>query len=145
MINKAILQGRLVADPELRQTQSGVPVASFKIAWSEKYKDTETKCFLPCTAWRGTGEFVNKYFSKGQEIAVEGQLITRSFDDKEGNKRSVTELIVDKAHFCGSKSDSQKSPDIYAANQAPSGINTATGEVSDEALDQLAADGDLPF
>lgn len=68
MVNHLILQGRLTADPELRTTQSGTSVCSFRVAWSEKYKDTETKLFLGCTAWRGTGELVSKYFSKGKEI-----------------------------------------------------------------------------
>lgn len=110
MLNRAVLQGRLTRDPEMRTTQSGVSVASFTVAWSEKYKETETKCFLSCTAWRNTGEFVSKYFTKGQEIVVEGQLSTRSYDDKDGIKRTVTELTVDKAHFCGPKRDEQSEP-----------------------------------
>lgn len=104
MVNKVVLQGRIVREVESRTTGAGVTVASFTVAWSEKYKETETKCFLPCTAWRATGEFVQKYFTKGQEILVEGTLSTREWEDKEGNKRSTIELTVDKAHFCGSKS-----------------------------------------
>lgn len=103
MINRTVLQGRLCADPELRRTNSDIPVASFRVAWSEKYKETETKCFLPCSAWRNTGEFVSKYFHKGQEIVVEGQLSTREYKDRDGNNRSVLELTVEKAHFCGPK------------------------------------------
>ena len=70
MINKTVLQGRLARDPELRTTQSGVEVVSLTIAWSEKYKDVESKLFLNCTAWRQTGLFINSYFNKGQEICV---------------------------------------------------------------------------
>lgn len=112
MLNKAILQGRLVDDPELRHTTSNVAVVSFKVAWSEKYKETETKCFLSCTAWRNTGEFISKYFRKGQEIVVEGQLTTRSYKDKDNNSRSITELVVDKAHFCGKKQEHSTRTDI---------------------------------
>jgi len=105
MINRTVLQGRLCADPELRYTQAGVPVCSFRIAWSEKYKETETKLFLACTAWRGIGEMVSKYFKKGQEIAVEGKLSTRAWQDRDGNNRSAVELTVDNASFCGPKRD----------------------------------------
>jgi len=82
MLNHTVVQGRLVADPELRTTQSGTSVCSFRVAWSEKYKETETKLFLSCTAWRGTGEMIAKYFSKGKEILVEGKLSTKSWDDR---------------------------------------------------------------
>jgi single-strand DNA-binding protein len=105
MINQLILQGRLTRDPELRTTQSGVAVTSFTVAWSEKYKETETKLFLNCTAWRGTAEFVEKYFKKGQEILVRGKLSTRDWQDKEGNNRQSTELTADEVTFCGPKQD----------------------------------------
>jgi single-strand DNA-binding protein len=106
MINRSILQGRLCADPELRTTQSGISVCSFRVAWSEKYKENETKLFLNCTAWRGLGEMVSKYFTKGQEIAVEGKLSTRDWEDRDGNKRSQVEMTVDNVSFCGPKKDS---------------------------------------
>ena len=76
MINKVLIQGRLTKEPELKQTQSGVPVLLFTVAWSEKYKETETKCFLLCKAWRTTAEFINKYFHKGQEIGIDGRMVT---------------------------------------------------------------------
>lgn len=116
MVNKLILQGRLVADPELRQTQVGVAVCSFRVAWSEKYKETETKLFLPCTAWRGTGEMIAKYFHKGKEIILEGKLSTRSWKDNNGNDRQTTELTVERAHFAGSKSDDSGSYQSYEPN-----------------------------
>lgn len=106
MLNKTVLQGRLTADPEPRQTQSGISVCSFRVAWSETYKETERKCFLSCTAWRGLADMICKYFHKGKEIVVEGSLETEEYTDKDGNKRSALKLNVDKAHFCGSKSDS---------------------------------------
>lgn len=106
MVNRMILQGRLTADPELRHTQNGTAVASFRVAWSRKYKqETENKLYLSCVAWRSTGEMVARHFTKGQEIAVEGQLNTRSYTDRDGKDRQTTELIVDQVHFCGPKRD----------------------------------------
>lgn len=105
MINRTILQGRLTATPEIRTTQSGHKVTSFTVAWNAKYGDKETNLFLNCTAWNGTAEFVCKYFTKGQQIIVEGKLQTNSFTDKEGNNRSVIDLSVDGVSFCGSNSD----------------------------------------
>lgn len=138
MVNRTILQGRLAADPELRSTQSGVAVASFRVCWSEKYKETETKLFLNCTAWRGTGELVSKYFHKGQEIVVEGQLQTREWVDKEGGKHSTVELTVDKAHFCGPKRDSGGSGGYSEPDPAP-----YSGGGGFAPLDE--SDGELPF
>ena len=131
MVNHLILQGRLVAQPELRHTQNGVAVASFRVAWSRKYKETETELFLNCVAWRGTAEMLCKYFGKGQEIIVEGELNTRGYTDWDGNKRQVTELIVSQVHFCGPKG---------GGNNQPSG-NYTEPEFSDLTGD----DGELPF
>lgn len=100
MVNKVILQGRLTKDPELRQTQSGIESLLFTVAWSEKYKEVEKKCFMLCRAWRQTAVFINKFFSKGSEIAIEGHLEQEEWNND--NKPIV--LVVDKAHFCGSKS-----------------------------------------
>jgi single-strand DNA-binding protein len=105
MVNKVILQGRLVADPELKYTQSDVANAEVTVAWSEKYKETETKCFLRCKAWRSNAEFINKYFRKGQEIVEEGHMVTEQWEQG-GEKKSRTICLVDKVNFCGSKSDS---------------------------------------
>lgn len=116
MINHMTLQGRLTRDPELRHTNAGVPVCSFTVAWSEKYKEQETKLFMPCTAWRATGEMVSKNFFKGKEIVVEGQLSTRDWMDNEGNKRQAIELTVGRVHFCGPKSvDGSNAPELPAA------------------------------
>lgn len=138
MLNHTTLQGRLCADPELRNTQSGTPVCSFRVAWSEKYKERETKLFLECTAWGSTGEFVSKNFHKGKEIIVSGKLSTRDWEDKQGQKRQSVELTVDVggAHFCGPKdggnSDYAPQPSCESA--------PARGEFT-EADD----DGQLPF
>lgn len=132
MVNKLLLQGRLVADPELRQTSSGTNVCSFRVAWSGKYKDTETKLFLSCTAWRGTGEMIAKHFSKGKEIILEGKLYTSFWKDNNGNDRQTTELTVERAHFAGSKADgggASNQPNVSGA-----GFTEMDGD-----------DGELPF
>ena len=110
MVNRTILQGRLCADPEMRRTQNGTAVCSFRVAWSETVKDRETKLFLNCVAWQGTAEMIRKYFRKGKELAVEGRLSTREYQDRDGNNRSVTELTVDRVHFCGKNEDAQGTP-----------------------------------
>lgn len=110
MVNRMILQGRLCADPEMRRTQNGTAVCSFRVAWSETVKDRETKLFLNCVAWKGTAEMICKYFRKGKELAVEGRLSTREYDDKDGNRRSVTEMTVDRVHFCGKNEDGHGMP-----------------------------------
>lgn len=110
MVNRMILQGRLCADPEMRRTKNGTAVCSFRVAWSETVKDRETKLFLNCVAWQGAAEMICKYFRKGKELAVEGRLSTREYDDRDGNRRSVTEMTVDRVHFCGKNEDAQGMP-----------------------------------
>lgn len=109
MLNKVILQGRLTKDPEPKKTQSGISNVLFTVAWSEKYKEVETKCFLLCKAWRNVAEFICKYFRKGQEIAIEGRMITERWGD---NDHDTTYCVIDKAHFCGPKpaADRQETP-----------------------------------
>lgn len=105
MVNKVIIQGRFTADPEL-QEKGGFNMCEFTVAWSDKYKDREDKCFVRCKAWRGMAEFVSKYFKKGQECVVEGKLLTEQWE-KDGQKQSRTICNVDKVHFSGSKSNNE--------------------------------------
>ena len=116
MLNKIVLMGRLTRDPELRKTQSGTAVASFTLAVDRDYKpqdgERETD-FIDIVAWRGTGEFVSKYFSKGRMAAVEGRLQVRDWKDKDGAKRRSTEVIADNVYFGDSKrpeSGTQEAP-----------------------------------
>lgn len=106
MLNVAVLMGRLVADPELRHTTTDIAVTSFTIAVDRSYvksgADREAD-FLDIVAWRGTAEFVCKYFRKGQLIAVQGSIQTRSYQDKDGNKRKAFEIVADNVHFADSK------------------------------------------
>lgn len=101
MVNRIVLQGRLVKDIELKDV-GGFPMTEFTVAWSEKYKDTEKKCFLRCKAWRSTAEFLSKFFVKGQELLIEGQMVTEEWE-KDGEKQSRTLCNIEKVHFCGSK------------------------------------------
>lgn len=113
MINVAVLMGRLVADPEMRRTQSDLPVCSFRIAVERNYasKTGERQAdFIDIVAWRNTAEFVCRYFTKGQMIAVNGSIQTRSYEDKQGNKRTAVEVVADNVSFCGSKRESGGSP-----------------------------------
>ena len=103
MINRIILQGRLVKDIELKEV-GGFAMTEFTVAWSEKYKETETKCFLRCKAWRSTAEFLSKFFSKGQELIVEGRMVTEEWK-KDGQNQSRSICNVEKVDFCGPKSE----------------------------------------
>ena len=106
MLNQVVLMGRLTASPELRHTQSGVAVTTFRLAVDRDFKDKdgEKKAdFLPVVCWRGTAEFVAKYFAKGRLVAVCGRLQVREYTDKDGNKRSVTEIVADNVYFGDAK------------------------------------------
>lgn len=102
MLNKVILMGRLTKEPELRTTQSGVAVASFTLAVDRDYKKDETD-FINIVAWRNTAEFVSKWFSKGQLVAVSGRLQVRSYEDRDGQKLIATEVVADECFFAESK------------------------------------------
>lgn len=119
MLNRIFLQGRLVADPELRRTPDGVPVAQFRLAVDRGYKpkgDGQACDFINVVAWRSTGEFVSKYFRKGSMILLEGQLQIRPYTDRDGNKRTATEVIASNVWFGESKKDSgyqrQQEPEV---------------------------------
>lgn len=109
MLNVAVLMGRLVADPELRHTQSDTAVCSFRVAvdrnFASKSGERQTD-FIDVVAWRQTAEFVCRYFTKGQMIAVNGSIQTRPWEDKQGNKRTAVEVVADNVSFCGSKRES---------------------------------------
>ena len=111
MLNHITIMGRLTRDPELRRTGSGIAVASFTVAVDRDFggrdggeKETD---FIDCVAWRQTGEFVSKYFTKGRMIVVSGRLQIRSWTDKDGNKRRTAEVVADNCYFGDSKRDSE--------------------------------------
>lgn len=140
MLNKIFIMGRLTRDPELRTTNSGTSVASFSLAVDRNYKgadgEKETD-FIDCVAWRQTGEFAAKYFTKGRMAVVEGRLQIRPWTDKEGNNRRSAEVIVDNMYFGDSKRDGDTG-----------GARPASGPVNVSANDWQESDeneGDLPF
>ena len=150
MLNHITIMGRLTRDPELRRTGTGVGVASFRVAVDRDYapKDGgERKTdFIDCVAWRQTGEFISKYFTKGRMIVVEGRLEMRDWTDKDGNKRTSAEINVDKAHFGGdSRRDGDGGSYAQAAPaQSYGGYSAPTPAASDFAmLDD--DDAQLPF
>ena len=106
MFNRAILIGRMTADPELKQTNSGKSVSSFRIAVNRQ-RDREKVDFLDIVTWGKTAEFVNQWFSKGEPIGVDGRIETRSYEDKNGNKRTAVEIVAEGVFFIGSKSTSK--------------------------------------
>lgn len=136
MLNKSILMGRLVRDPELRHTQSGTAIASFTLAVDRDFKDKQTgekaTDFIDIVAWRQTAEFVSRYFTKGRMAVVEGRLQIRDWTDKEGNKRRAAEVVADNVYF----GDSKRDADSSGGYGAPSGGQFA-GLTDD--------DGELPF
>ena len=148
-LNKVILIGNLTADPELKQTPSGISVVSFTIAINRRYQSKnqiegqQTADFISIVAWRQTAEFVSRYFKKGKPILVCGALQSRSYTDGQGNKRYVTEVVADEVGVVENKSDaqggSQYTPDAYAA---PSYSNTDAAAPKFEAL---SGEDDLPF
>lgn len=124
MLNNVTLMGRLVADPELKTTQNGTSVVSFRLAVERNYapQGQERQAdFIPCVAWRQTAEFIGRYFTKGRMIAVEGSLQSRNYEDKNGQKRTAYEVIVDQAYFADSKpaAPAQETPPPAAPPAAP--------------------------
>lgn len=103
MLNKAILMGRLTADPELKHTQNNIPVTSFTLAVDRSFGKEKQTDFLDIVAWRNTAEFVAKWFRKGMLVAVSGRLQTRTWEDKQGNKRKTVEVVADEVFFAEGK------------------------------------------
>lgn len=133
-MNKIIIMGRLTRDPELRRTQSGTAVASFTLAVDRRYaSDGERQTdFIDVVAWKQRGEFVSKYFAKGQTCLVEGSLQIRDWTDGNGNKRKNAEVVADNIYFTESK------------NSRSSNGNPATRQASEPEFEELGED-DLPF
>ena len=120
MLNHIVIMGRLTRDPELRQTGSGVSVANFSVAVDRDFSKGEEKetDFIDCVAWRHTGEFVSKYFTRGSLIVVSGRLQVRSYTDKDGNNRRAAEIVADNCYFGGSKNAGAATPPSPAGDYA---------------------------
>ncbi len=151
MLNCAVLMGRLVADPELRTTTSGISVTSFCIAVDRNFVrqgEERQADFINVVAWRQTADFVTRYFRKGSMIAVQGSIQTRNYEDKQGNKRTAVEVVADNVSFCGSKAESGNSAanTFEAARPVASApaASYATGGMGD--FESIEDDDDsLPF
>ncbi len=133
-MNKVVLVGRLARDPELRTTQSGTPVVSFTVACDRRFArqgEERQADFISCVAWSKTAEFVSRYFTKGMRIALDGRIQTRSYDDQNGNKRYVTEVIAEDVEFAQSKNEgvgSYQAP-AYSAPQAPAAPQAPSSDI----------------
>ena len=140
MLNVVAIMGRMVKDPELKTTNSGKSVCSFRIANDSGYKDASGQSqtnWLDVTAWGKTAEFVCKYFPKGALIAIDGRLQSRNYQDKSGNNRNAVEVVVNNVSFAGNKEPAQSQ---NVANRAVSAPVVANNE-----YEPIEDDGDLPF
>lgn len=137
MLNTITIMGRLTRDPELRRTNSGTAVASFNIACDRDFGDKETD-FIDCVAWRQTGEFVSKHFTKGRMIVVSGRLQIRKWTDKDGNKRSAAEIVADNCYFGDSKPNDSDRPYVGGGRKANDAEMADYAMLEDE-------DANLPF
>ena len=165
MLNRIIIMGRLARDPELRRTQTGTPVASFRLAVDRDFKDKATgersTDWIDVVAWRSTAEFVSRFFTKGRMAVVEGRLQMRDWTDKDGNKRTSAEVVADNVYFGESKRrdgdprdsygprDSYAPRDNYAARDSygqRDSRDSAPRQPAPSAFAELDdGDGELPF
>lgn len=176
MLNRVILMGRITHDLEMRQTQNGTACLTFSVAIDRNFKNANGEYdsdFITCVAWRQQAEFIGKYFGKGRMIAIEGQLRSRVYEDKNGTKHYVTEVFVDSASFTGEKTPQNEqraaqngftnsqgsyttqtangaqsgSPFVSGTSQPPSARQTASPLLGDlsEFEDVLTDDGSVPF
>ena len=143
-MNKAILVGNLTRDPERRQTPGGVSVTTFSVAVQKRFKNADGRYdadFINCVAWRQNADFITKYFTKGQMIAIRGTLQQRSYTDKDGNKRTTYDVVVAEAQFCGSKQESGGAAPATKEVSPASFSNVDTGDFEEISM----GDDDLPF
>lgn len=131
-MNKIIIKGRLTADPELKTTQNGTSVCTFSVAVTRRYNKDETD-FFNCEAWRGMGEFISNFFTKGQEILICGEMHFDKYQ-KNGENRTSAKLVVDEVEFCGGKTP-------QGTKNSETKQTENTGKI--EKLEEI--DGDLPF
>lgn len=150
-VNKVILVGNVGKDPEIRHLDTGVAVANFPLATSETYtakngeKVTTTE-WHNIVLWRGLADVAEKYVTKGRQLYIEGRIRTRSYDDKDGNKRYITEIYGDTMQMLGSKSDDTKSaPGQYPQNQSIPGHASPASMANEPDMEDSGGDEDLPF
>ncbi len=147
MLNVAVLMGRLTADPELRYTPGNVPVTTFTLAVNRSYAKAGTERqtdFIDVVAWRSTAEFVTRYFSKGQLVAVDGEIHTRNYQDKQGNNRRAFEIVASNVHFAESKRDSNRHNSEFEKRTEFSETQAAYSSGNTQDFEEIDSD-DLPF
>ena len=153
-LNKVILGGRLTADPELRQTTSGIPVCSFTVAVNRRTssENSQQADFITCQAWRQTAEFLSRYFRKGSSICVIGSIQTRTWTDQNNQKHYATEVVADEINFVDSKGESpagrQSAPSAGASQYTPESYGTpsfSSQNADAPRFEDIPNDDDLPF
>lgn len=160
MLNRVILMGRITQDLVLKQTQGGTSVLSFTVAVDRGFTDANGERqsdFINCVAWRQTAEFISKYFAKGRMIAIEGNLRTRTYDDKNGTRHYVTEVYVDNASFTGepkqegSRERSYSNNNSYSNNRTAPAFDSTPAPANDFSIgslkdfEEVIGDEDAPF
>ena len=146
MFNKAILIGRLTAEPELKQTPSGVYLVNFQIAVDRRFrsKDGERQAdFITIVCWRQQAEFVTKYFHKGDPIGIEGSIQTRNYEDRQGNKRTAVEVVADNVFFVGGRGSGSAAPAPVQNTPAAAPAAYSSGAARD--FEEVEIDNELPF
>jgi len=148
VLNKIIVMGRLTRDPELRQTPSGVNVASFSIACDRDFKDKSTgekeTDFLDVVAWRSTADFVSRFFTKGRMAVVEGRLQIRNWEDNNGNKRRTAEIVAENIYFGDSNPNAQGGGQSASQSSARPDVSAESYQ-QEEYQEILEDDSELPF
>lgn len=144
MLNKVIIMGRLTRDPDFNQTQSGVAICKFSVAVERQFKDSKTGArltdFLDCTAFRGTAEFISRYFSKGNMILVEGNIQNNNYTDNNGVKHYSNNIMVENVSFCGGKNEGGTTQTEPTQPGLPESVQNAV-----EQFEAVVADGEVPF
>lgn len=149
MLNKVIIMGRLTRDPDFMQTQSGIAMCKFSVAVERQFKDKMTgerqTDFLDCTAFRGTAEFISRYFSKGNMILVEGNIQNNNYTDNNGVKHYSNNIMVENVSFCGGKNENstaqaETEQSVQEQPELPESVQNAV-----EQFEAVVSDGEVPF
>ena len=144
MLNKVIIMGRLTKDPDFKQTQSGIAMCKFSVAVERQFKDSKTgerlTDFLDCTAFRGTAEFISRYFSKGNMILVEGNIQNNNYTDNNGVKHYSNNIMVENVSFCGGKNEGGAAQ----TEQAQPGLPADVQQLAEQ-VDAIVSEGSVPF
>lgn len=151
MLNHITIMGRLAFDPQLKRTQNGAPVVSFRLAVDRDFKDKQTGArvtdWIDVVAWNSTAEFVSRYFTKGRMAVVDGRLQMREWQDKEGNKRTTAEVVAEHVYFGDSqRSEGSNSTTAHNPYTAPEQDETSHAQDDGDQFTELSdSDGELPF